>query len=75
MSLEEKVKNALNEVRPYLQYDGGDISLVEIKDGTVFVRLTGSCDGCEVNQMTLKAGVEFTIKKHAPEIAEVVNIS
>ena len=74
MSTQEKIENALDEVRPFLQSDGGDISLVEIKDDVVTVRLIGSCVDCSVNQMTLKAGVEFTIKKHAPEISEVVNI-
>lgn len=73
--LQEKVENALDEIRPFLQSDGGDISLLEIKDSnTVIVRLEGACVGCSVNQMTLKSGVEMTIKKHAPQITEVINL-
>ncbi len=71
-----KVEAALDEIRPFLQSDGGDISLVSIEEGKkVTVQLMGACVGCSVNQMTLKSGVEMTIKKHAPEIESVVNIS
>jgi Fe-S cluster biogenesis protein NfuA len=74
--LQYKVEEALAEIRPFLQNDGGDISLVSIDNGTsVKVRLEGNCMGCSVNQMTLKSGVEMTIKKHVPQIEEVVNIA
>ena len=73
-NLKEKVENALEEIRPFLKNDGGDISLIEIKNNTVKVRLEGACTSCSVNQMTLKTGVEMTIKKHAPEIQNVINI-
>ena len=73
-NLKEKVENALEEIRPFLKNDGGDISLIEIKNNTVKVRLEGACTSCSVNQMTLKTGVEMTIKKHAPEIQNVVNL-
>ena len=69
------VEKALEEIRPFLQSDGGDITLISIEDNTVKVRLEGNCIGCSVNQMTLKSGVEMTIKKYAPQIEEVVNIS
>ncbi len=73
--LRMKVEEALQEIRPFLQNDGGDISLVSIEDGKkVRVRLEGTCVGCSVNQMTLKSGVEMTIKKHAPQIEQVVNV-
>ncbi|PCJ95489.1 MAG: hypothetical protein COA50_09845 [Flavobacteriaceae bacterium] len=73
--LRAKVELALEEIRPFLQSDGGDISLVSIDNGTsVKVKLEGACVGCTVNQMTLKSGVEMTIKKHAPQIEEVVNL-
>ncbi|MEQ3654526.1 MAG: NifU family protein [Dokdonia sp.] len=73
--LTAKVQEALNEIRPFLQSDGGDISLLGIDDGTVVrVQLEGACVGCSVNQMTLKSGVEMTIKKHAPQIEQVINI-
>ena len=69
------VEKALEEIRPFLQSDGGDITLISIEDNTVKVRLEGNCIGCSVNQMTLKSGVEMTIKKYAPQIEEVINIS
>lgn len=70
------VEKALDEIRPFLNSDGGDISLISIEDGKhVKVRLEGACVGCSVNQMTLKAGVETTIKKFAPQIETVVNVS
>ncbi|WP_047416805.1 NifU family protein [Cellulophaga sp. Hel_I_12] len=70
------IEKALDEIRPFLQSDGGDISLISIdNDSSVKVRLEGACVGCSVNQMTLKSGVEMTIKKYAPQIQEVINIS
>ncbi len=69
------VEKALAEIRPFLESDGGDISLVSIEDDRlVKVQLEGACVGCSVNQMTLKSGVEMTIKKYAPQIEQVVNI-
>lgn len=69
------VETALDEIRPFLKSDGGDISLVSIEnEDTVLVQLMGACVGCSVNQMTLKSGVEMTIKKHAPQIIKVVNL-
>ncbi|MGM0636321.1 MAG: NifU family protein [Bacteroidota bacterium] len=73
--LREKVEIALEEIRPFLKNDGGDISLIDIEnDKLVKVQLMGTCVGCSVNQMTLKSGVEMTIKKHAPQIESVVNV-
>lgn len=70
------VEKALDEIRPFLESDGGNISLIDIEDDKhVKVRLEGACVGCSVNQMTLKAGVETTIKKYAPEIETVVNVA
>lgn len=69
------VEKALDEIRPFLQSDGGDISLLSIEDDKlVKVQLEGACVGCNVNQMTLKSGVEMTIKKYAPQIEQVINI-
>ncbi|PQL91612.1 NifU family protein [Apibacter adventoris] len=70
-----KVNKALEEIRPFLISDGGNVELIEVKDHIVKVKLTGACNGCFVNQSTLKLGIEATIKKYAPEITEVVNIS
>ncbi|NQV78035.1 MAG: NifU family protein [Lutibacter sp.] len=78
MNIEElkaSVEIALQEIRPYLEADGGNISLVEITDDTVSVQLEGACLGCSVNQMTLKNGVEETIKRHAPQIKKVIEVS
>jgi Fe-S cluster biogenesis protein NfuA len=70
-----EVEKALEEIRPFLNSDGGDITLVSIEeDKHVKVRLEGACTSCSVNQMTLRAGVETTIKKFAPQIETVVNI-
>lgn len=73
--LKNKVEEALMEIRPFLESDGGDISLISIDDNVVKVQLLGNCISCSVNQMTLKSGVEATIKRYAPQIKEVINIS
>jgi len=71
-NLLNRVKMGLEEVRPYLMSDGGNISLVKVtSDMTVFVRFEGACKTCDVNQTTLKLGVEESIKKHASEINSV----
>jgi Fe-S cluster biogenesis protein NfuA len=73
--LKFNVEKALDEIRPFLQSDGGDIELISIDNNTsVKVKLQGACVGCTVNQMTLKSGVEMTIKKYAPQIEEVINL-
>ena len=70
----DNVEKALSEIRPFLQSDGGNIKLLSIEESIVKVQLEGACIGCSVNQMTLKNGVEATIKKYAPHIQEVINI-
>ncbi len=74
-TLTSKVEEALSEIRPFLESDGGDIKLLSINDNIVTVKLMGNCVSCSVNQMTLKNGVEMTIKKYSPQIQEVINIS
>ena len=70
-----KIHQALEEIRPFLKSDGGDISFVSLKeDKHVKVQLHGACVGCSVNQMTLKSGVEMTIKKYLPQIESVESI-
>lgn len=74
--LDQKVKNVIEQVRPYLQQDGGDISFVEITDDKIVnVELHGACGSCPFSTMTLKNGVEATLKKAIPEIKEVVAIN
>ncbi len=71
----DKINVALDEIRPFLKSDGGDITFIDLDDeGTVKVQLHGACIGCSVNQMTLKNGVETTIKKHAPEVQHVQEV-
>jgi Fe-S cluster biogenesis protein NfuA len=73
--LKEKVEAALNKIRPMLQADGGNVELVEVTpDGVVKVKLTGACGGCPMSQMTLKAGIEKTIKENVPEVKEVIAV-
>ncbi len=70
----ERVKKALERVRPYLRSDGGDIELVELTDDlSVKVRLTGACHGCPYSMQTLKAGVEQAIIREVPEIKGVIS--
>ena len=71
---QNNVEKALDEIRPFLMSDGGNIKLISIENAIVKVQLEGACTGCSVNQMTLKNGVEATIKKYAPQIEQVVNI-
>ena len=70
----ENVEKALTEIRPFLASDGGNIRLLSIEDTIVKVQLEGACTSCSVNQMTLKNGVEATIKKYAPSIKQVINV-
>jgi len=70
--MKERVQKAIDELRPHLQADGGDIELVDVtEDGVVHVRLFGACVGCPMRQMTLTHGVTRFIKKQVPEIKEV----
>ena len=74
--IEVKVIDALEQLRPFLQADRGDMELVEIQDdATVVVRLLGSCKDCSMSMMTLKAGLESAVKKMAPEVKEVIAIN
>ncbi|MBC7865854.1 MAG: NifU family protein [Bacteroidia bacterium] len=68
----KKVEDALQSIRPYLNADGGDVSLIEItEDKTVKLELTGACKTCSMSMMTMRAGIEETIKRAAPEILRV----
>jgi len=69
--IEDNVKAVIEKIRPALQADGGDIELVGVEDGVVKVRLKGACAGCPMSQMTLKMGVEQSLKKEIPEVKSV----
>ena len=74
--MEEKVRQVIDQIRPLLQQDGGDIELVGVEEstGVVSVRLQGACKGCPGAQMTLKMGVERHLKEKVPEVTEVVAV-
>jgi Fe-S cluster biogenesis protein NfuA len=73
--LEEQVKTALDNVRPSLQADGGDVEFVSMtEDGVVSVKLTGACGSCPMSQMTLKMGIANYLKKEIPQVSSVVGV-
>lgn len=72
--MKEKVEAALEKIRPALQADGGDVELVDVKDGVATVRLTGACGSCPMSTMTLKNGVERVVMEEVPEIKELIAI-
>ena len=72
--MNEKIKEALDQIRPALQADGGDVELIDVTDGTVKVKLTGACGGCPMATMTLKKGIERILKERVPEVKEVVSV-
>ena len=73
-SLEERVRQALDEVRPALKADGGDVQLVAIADGVVRVRLLGACHGCPMASSTLADFVSERVRLWAPEITDVIAV-
>ncbi len=72
--MKEKVEAALDKIRPALRADGGDVELVDVKDGVITVRLTGACGSCPMSTMTLRMGVERVIKEEVPEIKELIAV-
>ena len=72
--MEEKVKEVLDKVRPYLVKDGGNVELIEVNGGTVKVKLVGACAGCPHSKMTLKNGIERILKQEIPEVTEVIAV-
>jgi Fe-S cluster biogenesis protein NfuA len=69
--MEEKIRQAIEKIRPILQRDGGDIELIGVEGRVVKVRLEGACKGCPMSQMTIKGVVERALKKEVPEIESV----
>ena len=72
--MKEKIEKALEDIRPSLQADGGDIQLVDVEEGIVKVRLTGACSGCPMSAMTMSLGVERAIKEMVPEVKKVITV-
>lgn len=72
--MRDKVEEVLNHIRPSLRADGGDVELVDVKDGIVSVKLTGACSGCPMSTLTLKNGIERLLKEEISGIKEVVGV-
>ena len=72
--MREKVEAALEKIRPALRADGGDVELVDIKDGVVTVKLTGACGSCPMSTMTLQMGVEREVREEVPEVKQLVAV-
>lgn len=74
MSTIEEIEKVINKLRPYLNRDGGDIGLVDFKDGIVYVKMLGACAGCAMLDETLKDGVEQILMEEVPGVLEVKNV-
>ena len=72
--MKENVEAVLEQIRPALEADGGNVELIDVKDGVVSIRLTGACSSCPMSTMTLKMGIERLLKQKVPEVREVVSI-
>lgn len=72
--VKEKIQAVLEQIRPVLQADGGDVELVDVSNGVVSVRLKGACGCCPMSTMTLKMGIEQVLKEKVPEVKEVVSV-
>ncbi len=72
---EQKIKDLIEKIRPYLINDGGDLEFIKYEKNVVYVKLTGACEGCPMMDITLKDGIEELLKNEIPEIIEVRNVS
>ena len=72
--MQDKIEHVLDQIRPNLRADGGDVELVDVKDGIVSLRLKGACAGCPMSTMTLKNGIERVLKAEISEVKEVVAV-
>ncbi len=72
--MRENVQAVLEQIRPALQADGGDVELVDVNEGVVHLRLTGACNGCPMSTMTLKMGIERILKEKIPEVTKVISV-
>lgn len=74
MNCEEKIKSVIDELRPFLMNDGGDIEFVKFENGVVYVKLLGACAGCSLIDVTLKEAVEDALVNEIPEVKKVVRV-
>jgi Fe-S cluster biogenesis protein NfuA len=72
--MKDKIEEALNQIRPMLQADGGDVKLVAVEDGVVKVKLTGACGTCPMATLTLQNGVERVLKERVPEVKQLIAV-
>ena len=72
--MKEQVEKVLEQIRPFLRADGGDVELVEVNEGVVKVRLQGACSGCQMSLITLKDGIERILKRELPQVKEVLAV-
>ena len=72
--MREKVEEVIQKIRPALQADGGNVELVDVRDGIVSVKLTGACSGCPMSAITLKNGIERLLKEEIADVKEVVAV-
>lgn len=70
----QQVLDLINKVRPYLQRDGGDIEILNVEDGIVYVKMLGACDGCMALDVTLRQGIETMLLENVPGVIAVVNV-
>ncbi len=75
MNDEEKIKNIIDKLRPFLINDGGDIEFIKYENNIVYIKMLGACAGCGLIDITLKDGIETAIKEEIPNIKEVINLS
>lgn len=74
-TIHQRVEEALNTIRPYLEADGGDVAIVDISDNILKLELKGACKTCNMSHMTMKSGIEETIKRAVPEIKEIISVN
>jgi Fe-S cluster biogenesis protein NfuA len=72
--MRDKIEEVINRIRPNLRADGGDVELVDVKDGKVSLKLTGACAACPMSTLTLKNGIERILKEEIPEVKEVIAV-
>lgn len=71
----EKIKDIINKLRPFLISEGGNIDFIDYKDNIVYIKMMGACANCEMLDLTLKEGIETSIKSEIPEVKEVINVA
>ena len=74
-NIENKIKEVIDSIRPFLVNEGGDIDFIKYEDNIVYIKLLGACSNCQMIDFTLKDGIESTIKEEIPEVKEVINVA